>query len=515
MPFNLGLLSDAALTGLSDEEKSSLQKQATQQFLLGSLLSNDPSMGLKSAYSVPEQYLSGQRAITEMQQKAADRASVANFQGKYMPTQFNEASPQYMGPVTPDVAQQQNELKTARAQGLPFNIQNALQDVINLPTANQGPMRETISALQPKVQGNLLLNPNMEILRGLPTQDKGITSQYNPLTGGYSAAPVQNYMQSMIQTTPPEVSANTMLVPMQGGGFRQQAIPGATQAVGAIEGAKSMAQAQGQVEQVIGADGKTYYVPRSSLLSQPPSGGGVGTIPTGSIGGGAVAKISPGQEAINRATSDRYNEFTKTSQDAALTVNDRKMSAEYLYNSSEQLDPNKFTEWLSNGAAYVRAIPGVGDKFDSYVGNVTLFNKTRTQGVLKNLNNVKGNANAFEGGLVDKATEGVTDPKFITKYVSALEIASADKDDARQKFLDAYTGDPKSVYTAWSNSPDNPRIYNHPKVNQFLNEQVTAWQKGGSQGTPVMPAGFTVGRSKSTGGILIKKPDGSTYTVGQ
>ena len=50
--FNLGLLSDAALTGLSEDEKSNLQKQATQQFLLGSLLSNDPSMGLKSALSV-------------------------------------------------------------------------------------------------------------------------------------------------------------------------------------------------------------------------------------------------------------------------------------------------------------------------------------------------------------------------------------------------------------------------------------------------------------------------------
>ena len=97
----------------------------------------------------------------------------------------------------------------------------------------------------------------------------------------------------------------------------------------------------------------------------------------------------------------------------------------------------------------------------------------------------------------------------------ALEIASADKDDARQKFIDAYTGDPKSVYTAWSNSPDNPRLYNHPKVNQFLTEQIGAWQKGGSQGVPVLPSGFTAGRSKSTGGILIKKPDGTTYTVGQ
>jgi hypothetical protein len=514
MPFNLGLLSDAALTGLTDDEKSSLQKQATQQFLLGSLLSNDPSMGLKSAYSVPEQYLSGQRAITEMQQKAADRAAVANFQGKYMPTQFNEASPQYMGPVTPNVAQQQEELKTARAQGLPFNIQNALQDVLNLPTASQGPMRETISSLQPKVQGDLLLNPNMEILRGLPTQKEGVVSQYNPLTRGYASAPVQGYKESKILSTPPEVSTNTELVPLQGGGFGQRVIPGAVSSVQALEGGKARGQAEGQVEQVVGADGKTYYVPRSSLLTQPPSAGGAGTSATGGVPG-AVAKISPAQEAVNRATSDRYNEFTKTSLDAAMTVGDRKTSAEFLYNAAEQLDPNKLTEFFATGASYMRAIPGVGDKFDSLVGNVNLLNKTRSEGVLKGLSNIKGNANAFEGGIVDRATTGVTDPKFVTKYVSALEIAAADKDDARQRFIDAYTGDPKSVYTAWANSPDNPRLYNHPKVNQFLTEQINAWQQGGSQGTPVLPSGFTAGRSKSTGAILIKKPDGTTYTVGQ
>lgn len=514
MPFNLGLLSDAALTGLTDEEKSSLQKQATQQFLLGSLLSNDPSMGLKSAYSVPEQYLSGQRAITEMQQKAADRAAVANFQGKYMPTQFNEASPQYMGPVTPNVAQQQEELKAARAQGLPFNIQNALQDVLNLPTASQGPMRETISSLQPKVQGDLLLNPNMEILRGLPTQKEGVVSQYNPLTRGYASAPVQGYKESKILSTPPDVSTNTELVPLQGGGFGQRVIPGAVSSVQALEGGKARGQAEGQVEQVVGADGKTYYVPRSSLLTQPPSASGAGTSATGGAAG-AVAKISPAQEAVNRATSDRYNEFTKTSLDAAMTVGDRKTSAEFLYNAAEQLDPNKLTEFFATGASYMRAIPGVGDKFDSLVGNVNLLNKTRSEGVLKGLSNIKGNANAFEGGIVDRATTGVTDPKFVTKYVSALEIAAADKDDARQRFIDAYTGDPKSVYTAWANSPDNPRLYNHPKVNQFLTEQINAWQQGGSQGTPVLPSGFTAGRSKSTGAILIKKPDGTTYTVGQ
>lgn len=517
--FNFGLLSNAALTGLSEQERNDLQKQATTQFLLGSLLSNDPSMGLRSALSVPEQYTTAQRAITEAQQKAADRKAVADFQSKYLPTQFNESSPQFTGPVTPDVEARQNDIAAAQARGLPFNIQSALQDVLRLPTTVQGPIRETISAMQPRVQGDLLLNPNMEILRGLPTQKDGVVSQFNPLTGGYSAAPVQNYMQSRILTTPPETSPNTMLVPVQGGGFIQQAIPGATQAVSAIEGARAVGQAQGQVEQVIGADGRTYFVPRSSLLNQPAAQPGTqpGTRPTTAqpAAPGAVAKISPAQEAINKAAAERFNEFTKNAQDAAMTAGERTRSGQYLYDAADQLDPNKLTEFFSGAASYIRAIPGVGDKFDSFVGNVNMFNKTRSQGVLKGLESIKGNANAFEGGIVDKATTGVSDPKFVTKYLSALEIAAADKDLARQAFLDNYTGDPKGVFTAWQNSPDNPRIYNHPKVNQFLTEQVQAWQRGGSQGAPVMPSGFTVGRSKSTGAIQIRKPDGSLFTVGQ
>ncbi len=512
--FNLGLLSDAALTGLSDEEKNSLQKQATQQFLLGSLLSNDASMGLKSALSVPDQYLSGQRAISEMQEKRRQRGEVSSFLEQYAPTPM-QAGQRALGAEGrgPTITAAQNQQAILNA---PIDYSRALADSLRLSgNPAQPQIRETLSAMQPKFQGDLRVDASGRVVGALPTQKEGIQTQFNPATGQYASNPVQNYMMSQIMSQRPEVSANTMLGVTPQGNIQQMAIPGATEAVGALEGAKAVAQASGQVEQVIGADGKTYFVPRSSLLTQPPRAGGAGTTPpTGGVAG-AVAKISPAQEAVNLATSNRYNEFTKTALDAALTVGDRKTSAEYLYNASDELDPNKLTEFFSTGAAYMRAIPGVGDKFDSLVGNVNLLNKTRSEGVLKGLSNIKGNANAFEGGIVDKATTGVSDPKFVTKYVSALEIAAADKDDARQRFIDSYTGDPKAIYTAWSNSPDNPRIYNHPKVNQFLSEQVAAWQRGGSQGTPVMPSGFTVGRSKSTGAILIKKPDGSTYTVGQ
>lgn len=515
MPFNLGLLSDAALTGLSDEEKNSLQKQATQQFLLGSLLSNDPSMGLKSAYSVPEQYLSGQKAITEMQQKAADRAAIANFQGKYMPTQFNEASPQYMGPVTPDVAQQQNELKTARAQGLPFNIQNALQDVLNLPTASQGPMRETISSLQPKVQGNLLLNPNMEILRGLPTQDKGITSQYNPLTGGYSAAPVQNYMQSMIQSTPPEVSANTMLVPMQGGGFTQQAIPGAVNAVGAVEGAKAMAQAQGQVEQVIGADGKTYFVPRSSLLTQRPTGAPTGGVPTGGMPSGSVAKVSPGQATLDAATSERFKTFSNESLAGANSASGRKIAAQQLYDLSTQIQNNKLTGLQAGAYSYMNAIPGIGKLFEQDITDVTRMNQAIATAQLEKTAQQKGAASNLDAQVIARGYATLTDPASATRMLAAQEEALADKDIARNQFVENYTGDPGKISTAWGNSPDNKPIFTHPKFNQFLSEQVNSWSQAGAQGKPVLPAGFQFGTGKKSGEFQIKRPDGSIYRIGQ
>ena len=512
--FNVGLLSDAALTGLSEDEKSSLQKQATQQFLLGSLLSNDPSMGLKSALSVPDQYLSGQRAITEMQQKAADRAAVANFQGKYMPTQFNEASPEYRGPVTPDVAQQQEELKTARAQGLPFNIQNALQDVINLPTASQGPIRETISALQPKVQGDLLMNPNMQILRGLPTQKEGITSQFNPLTGGYSAAPVQNYMQARIQSAPPEVSANTMLVPMQGGGFTQQAIPGAAGAVQAIKSAEAVGQAAGQVEQVIGADGKTYFVPRSSLLTQRPTGVTTGA-QVASPTGGAVAKVSPGQATLDAATNERFKTFSNESLAGANSASGRKIAAQQLYDLSTQIQNNKLTGLQAGAYSYMNAIPGIGKLFEQDITDVTRMNQAIATAQLEKTAQQKGAASNLDAQVIARGYATLTDPASATRMLAAQEEALADKDIARNQFVENYTGDPGKISTAWGNSPDNKPIFTHPKFNQFLSEQVNAWTQGGAQGKPVLPAGFTFGTGKKSGEFLIKRPDGSIYRIGQ
>ena len=512
--FNLGLLSDAALTGLSPAEKESMQKQATQQFLIGSLLSGDPGVGFKSASDIPSTAITMQDMLRKSQQAQADQAALEGFRAKYTPTQFQEANPAYMGPVTPDQLAQQEQIKGARAQGLPFNIQNALQDVLALPTASQSSMRETITALQPRVQGDLLMNPNMQIIRGLPSQKDQIQTQLNAATGLYESRPVVGGMQARIQSTPPEVSANTMLVPLQGGGFVQRSIPGGPAAVGEIESAKAIAQASGQVEQVIGADGKTYFVPRSSLLTQRPTAGQAGA-PTGGAPIGAVAKVSPAQATLDTATNARFLDFSKNSLESANSASGRKIAAEQLYDLATQVNNNKLTGLQAGVYGYMNAIPGVGKLFEQDITDVTRMTQMIKTAQLEKTAMQKGAASNLDATTIEKSYASITDPASSTRMAAAFEVALADKDVAKNQFVEAYTGDPGKINTAWQSSPDNKPVFSHPKFNQFLTEQVNAWSQGGAQGKPVLPAGFTFGTGKKSGEFQIKRPDGSIYRIGQ
>ncbi len=514
MPFNLGLLSDAALTGLSDEEKSSLQKQATQQFLLGSLLSNDASMGLKSALSVPDQYLSGQRAISEMQEKKRQRGEVSSFLEQYAPTPM-QAGQRALGAEgrgpTNTAAQNQQAILNA-----PIDYSRALTDSLRLSgNPAQPQIRETLSAMQPKFQGDLRVDASGNVLSGLPTMKDGVVSQYNPLTRGYASAPAQGYKESRILATPPEVSTNTELVPRPGGGFTQQPIFGAVESVGAIEAAKAQGQASGQVEQVIGADGRTYYVPRSSLLTQPPRAGGAGTTPP--VGGvaGAVAKVSPGQATLDAATNERFKTFSNESLAGANSASGRKIAAQQLYDLSTQIQNNKLTGLQAGAYSYMNAIPGIGKLFEQDITDVTRMNQAIATAQLEKTAQQKGAASNLDAQVIARGYATLTDPASATRMLAAQEEALADKDIARNQFVENYTGDPGKISTAWGNSPDNKPIFTHPKFNQFLSEQVNTWTQGGAQGKPVLPAGFTFGTGKKSGEFLIKRPDGSIYRIGQ
>ena len=451
MAFNFGLLSDAALTGLSDAEKESLQKQATTQFLLGSLLSNDASMGLKSALSVPDQYLSGQKAITEMQQRAADRAAVSNFQTRYMPTQFNENSPQYMGPVTPNVAQQQEELKAARAQGLPFNIQNALQDVLSLPTASQGPMRETISALQPRVQGDLLLNPNMEILRGLPTAKDGVVSQYNPLTRGYASAPVQGYRESKILSTPPEVRAGQMLGVDASGMIGTSVIPGAPQATQQLNYSEQLGKGQASLQTtptniIDPSTGRTKRVTEAQALGMPTS-------------------LSPSEvqayEAYKPIRDDAFKKYqAASSSDTSL------QNMQNILNRGA-FKPGKFAEFKSEAAAIATGLGIGGTAAKNMATDAPLLLQTFADTVSTNIQDMSGAISNADVIFQKQRGPQITNPEeSLQYYIDLKQVLNKRSKD----YYNYVTKNPvPDVVEKWSQTPQgSSSLFEDPKLRKYL-----------------------------------------------
>ena len=510
--FDFGLLSNAALTGLSDAEKESLQKQATSQFLLGSLLSGDPATGYRAAQGIPEQYTSSQKSILESAEKKRQRDEISGFMSQYAPTQMQAGQralgAEGRGPTNTAAQNQQTILNT------PIDFQRALTDSLRLVgNPAQPQIRETLGAMQPKFQGDLRVDASGRVVGSLPTQKDGIQSQFNPATGQYGANPVQNYMLSQILSQAPKASTDTMLGVNPDGSIRQMAIPGSAQAITTIEGARAVGQAAGQVERVVAPDGSVQFVPRSNLLNQP-----AGATPTGGAAGrttGAVAQVSPGQATLNAAADERFKTFSNTSLAGAQSAGGRKLAAEDLYNLSTRIQNNKLTGLQAGAYGYLNAIPGVGKLFEQDVVDVTRMNQQIAAAQLEKTAQQKGAASNLDAQVIARGYATLTDPAAATRLLAVQEIALADKDIARNQFVENYTGNPAQISTAWGNSPDNRPIFTHPKFNQFLTEQVNAWDQGGRKNAPVLPAGFQFGTSKRTGQFQVKRPDGSTYVIGQ
>jgi hypothetical protein len=475
MPVNIGLLPSAALSGLNEDQQGELQKQATMQFLLGTLLTGDPSMGYKGAMGLPEQAMSAQNRMLDLQEKERQRQEEAAFSAKYNPTKFQENSPEFAGPVSPDVAQQQSAIGAARAAGLPTSDVNAaLRDLMTMRSPRQPQMLSAFQASLPKVgEGGNIMGPGAQYMGTAPQ-----ISPNNNLIYGVD----------MINGKPSPYSLP---------------IPDAQKTRAALEGELTLARQLNTPVQVPGKTGAPTFI-----YPTPPKVGGA-------AGGGGVnlGNVNPPQTAndiaLQKAAETRFGDFSKSVVSSAETANDRIAASQRMYDIAERVNGNKFTDLTAEGAAYMRGLPFVGDKFDQYVSDVKMFNVDKSKQVLAGLNNIKGNANGFEGAVVEKSASSITDPKAATKFIAALEIAAAEKDLAAQRFLESYNGPAGEARTQWSSSPQNPRIYNHPKVDQFLREQISA-----NPAKPVLPAGFGLVQNKA-GQYGVRKPDGSVMSLGQ
>lgn len=491
MPFNWGLLSEQSLANQPEEIRQGLQEQATKQFLLNTLLGGGLRAGYAASQAVPEQYQ------TRVEQQQFER-NLAQARQRAMEPVFGEAAgPAMPGERAPQMVVGQQLNPEVFLQQLPAVVAQAG------PRAKVGNVKEfadLFGKTANQLKEGLIVSPSGTPIAFAPRQDieRGVQ-----VIGG-RAMPIPGFREARVASTIPQTSPNLEQYVTSTGQIAVRPVMGATQAVEAVTGAETRGRELNIPRQVtIPGVGTGLQFPSAPAAPGAATGAPAGT-PSGFM-------LTAPDETITQEARERFKTFGQQALSGAMTAGTRKQSAEYLYNAADQLDPNVATPFFASAASYLRAIPGVGDQFDSFTGNYNLMNKSRAQGILNGFANVKGNANPQEVRIVENAASNPTqDPKWNTKWISALEIATADKDEARNAFVESYQGDPRKVTTAWAGSPDNTRIYNHPKVEQFLREQIAS-----NPQNPVLPAGFELVQSKKSGQYFIQKPDGSRIPVAQ
>lgn len=471
---NLGILSDSSLLGIPAEMQDQLQREATKRMFIGGLLSGRPDVGFQSAIGTATDYATSQQRLMDLAEKQRQQKAEDEWSAKYNPTKYQETSPEFAGPVTPDISAYQTSISRARAAGLPTaDVNAAIRDLTTLRSPRQAAMLQGFQASLPKVgEGGTLTAPGGQYLGTVP--------QFSP-------------SQGIVYGT--RTDEQGRLVPFS------QEIPGAVQTRGRMTGAETRAREENTYRPITTPSGAASVALPSEIRGGGVAGAGVST------GAGGLTQTAS-DIAQNKAAEERFATFSKASYENAQTAPTRKQSAEFLYSAADELDPNAATPFFAKAAGYLRVVPGVGDKYDSFVGNYTLMNQARSKGILTGFGSVKGNANPQEVQIVkDAANDPTKDPKWTTKWVSALEIATADKDLAKDEFVSSYKGEARNVTNDWANSPKNPRIYNHPKVEQFLTEQIKE-----NPAKPVLPAGFSLVQNKDKQ-YGVRKPDGSVMPL--
>jgi hypothetical protein len=368
------------------------------------------------------------------------------------------------------VSAYQSGIGRARAAGLPTaDVNAALRDLTTMRSPRQAAMLQGFQASLPKVgEGGTLTAPGGQYLGTVP--------QFSP-------------SQGIVYGT--QTDAQGRLVPFS------QEIPGAIQTRGRIAGTETQARELNTPRQVPGASGAPTFI-----YPTPPAGTG-----GGAAGSGAERTQTAADVALNKGAQDRYDVFNKSASEAALTSSDRRLAAQQMYDLSGQIKNNKLTGIKSEAYSYLNALPVVGGNFEQYTTDVTRLNQIISQGQLAGSGKLKGSASDLEQKMIAKGYASLNDPASATRMLAAQEEALADKDDARARFVAGYKGDPGNIQSAWQNSPENPRIYNHPKIEQFLREQIAA-----NPAKPVLPAGFNLVQNKDKQ-YGIRKPDGSVMPL--
>jgi len=468
MPFNLGLLSDAALTGLSDEEKNSLQKQATQQFLLGSLLSNDPAMGLKSAYSVPEQYLSGQRAISEMQEKKRQRGEVSSFLEQYAPTPMQAGQralgAEGRGPTITAAQNQQAILNT------PIDFNRALTDSLRLSgNPAQPQIRETLAAMQPKLQDGFIVGPGGKITGFAPKVD----TKAGTVTTGEMVDGQPQFQTNVLQGAAKAAALNTLPELQKGEQYafdNNQNVIGIVNANGALQSLAARTATETAAREA--------NIPRPSTTATGAPTFTFVTPPAMQGQGGAVAQPVTGPSTAQAALNEAYKPILTDAYKGYQTAKKTAPVIDQLQNAfnSPNFDTGAFTNVRTQLGNVFNSLGVSGDRNKQFLTNAISARQGINALTGESLQEAVGAISNFEIGYYGQRNAQITDPKESTNFNLAV-LREANK--RKQDFYN-FVADPKNagadVLAKWEASPQGQRqMFESPGLRKYLPQyQVTS-----------------------------------------
>jgi len=466
--FNLGLLSDAALTGLSDDEKSNLQKQATQQFLLGSLLSNDPSMGLKSALSVPDQYLSGQRAISEMQEKRRQRGEVSSFLEQYAPTPM-QAGQRALGAEGrgPTITAAQNQQAILNA---PIDYSRALADSLRLSgNPAQPQIRETLAAMQPKLQDGFVVAPGGKITGFAPKVDttRGTVTTGSIVDGkpSFGTAPIGGFRSATALNTLPERSKGEDFVFNANGDV-----------VGIMNAAGAMTALAERTATETAA--RESNIPRPSTTSTGAPSFQFVTPPAMQGQGGAVAQPVTGPSTAQAILNQAYKPILDDAYKGFQTAKKTSPVIDQLQNAYNQpgFDTGSFTNVRTQLGNVFNSLGVSGERNKQFLTNAISARQGINALTGESLSEAVGAISNFEIGYYGQRNAQITDPKESTNFnLAVLREANKRKQDYYNFVADPKNAGP-DVLAKWEASPQGQKqMFEAPGLRKYLPQlQVTA-----------------------------------------
>jgi len=417
--FNLGLLSDAALTGLTDTEKESMQKQATQQFLIGSLLSGDPGVGFRSASEIPATSLNMQKMIRDSQIAQQQQQELAGFKQKYAPTTFQAGQQSFVNAPTrtstdygpsPQAAQRQIDRLNA-----PIDYNRALSDSLRLSgNPAQPQIRETLKSMQPTYINGLRVDNQGNIVGSLPQEKDLIQTKYNNKTGMFEAQPVSGALQAKVGTALPEVPVGAQLSFSDAGLLQTSMLPGMR-----------------NLSQQLAFD-KRFGEGQAALQTTPTN---VVDIPTGRQKRVTEAQALGMPTSLSASETQAYEGYKPVREAAfkgfqAATSSDASLQNLQNIINRGAFEPGKFAGFKSEAAAIATGLGIGGDRAKAVAVDSPLFLQSVADVASANIQDLVGATSDKDIQFSASRGPQITNPKeAVQYYLDLTRVANQRKKD--------------------------------------------------------------------------------------